>query len=213
MGDALFHQFHALLAVYTVYTIAVASPGPSNMAIMGVAMGQGRMPALVLAAGIMTGSMVWAVLAATGVSTLLAAYANALTAIKIGGGLYLLYLAVKSARSALKVGEDEARQERGLIDYRRLYWRGLMLHLTNPKSILAWIAIMSLGLKSDAPGHTASATIAGCAVIGLTTFGGYALIFSAQPMVRLYQKARRWIEATLALFFGFAGIRLLLSRV
>ncbi|OCC00629.1 amino acid transporter [Labrys sp. WJW] len=213
MGDALFHQFHALLAVYALYTVAVASPGPSNLAIMGVAMGQGRLPALVLASGIMTGSMIWAMLAATGVSTLLAAYADAITAIKIGGGLYLLYLAVKSARSAFKAGQDEARQEQGPIDYRRLYWRGLMLHLTNPKSILAWIAIMSLGLKSDAPGYTALAIIAGCAVIGLTTFGGYALIFSARPMVRLYQKARRWIEATLALFFGLAGIRLLLSRI
>ncbi|MBP0582865.1 LysE family translocator [Labrys sp. LIt4] len=213
MGDALFHQFHALLAVYALYAIAVASPGPSNMAIMGVAMGRGRLPALVLASGIMTGSMIWAVLAATGVSTLLAAYANALTTIKIGGGLYLLYLAVKSARSAFKAGQDETRQERGPIDYRRLYRRGLMLHLTNPKSILAWIAIMSLGLKSDAPGYTAAAIIAGCAVIGLITFGGYALVFSAHPMVRLYQKARRWIEVTLALFFGLAGIRLLLSRV
>lgn len=213
MADALFHQLHALLAVYAVYTIAVASPGPSNMAIMGVAMGQGRLPALVLAAGIMTGSMIWAMLAATGVSTLLSAYANALTAIKIGGGLYLLFLAAKSARSAFKPGHGEARQEGGPIDYRRLYWRGLMLHLTNPKSILAWIAIMSLGLKSDAPGYTAAAIIAGCAMIGLTTFGGYALVFSARPMVRLYQKAQRWIEATLALFFGFAGLRLLLSRV
>ncbi|CAH2408005.1 hypothetical protein MES5069_650001 [Mesorhizobium escarrei] len=30
-----------------------------------------------------------------------------------------------------------------------LYQRGLLMHLTNPKSILAWIALMTLGPGSD----------------------------------------------------------------
>ncbi len=39
-----------LALVYGAYLLATASPGPSNMAIMGVAMRDGRRPALVLAA-------------------------------------------------------------------------------------------------------------------------------------------------------------------
>ena len=93
-------QFHMLLVVYAVYVIATASPGPSNVAIMSVAMSRGRLPALALVAGIMTGSLSWALLAAMGISTLLSAYANALVALKIGGGLYLIYLAAKLAMSA-----------------------------------------------------------------------------------------------------------------
>ena len=86
------------------------------------------------------------------------------------------------------------------------------MHLTNPKAVLAWIAIMSLGLRPDAPSHVLPAIVAGCAVLGVCVFVGYALVFSTAPMVRAYQKARRWIEGALALFFGYAGIRLLLSR-
>ncbi|GLS18654.1 amino acid transporter [Labrys miyagiensis] len=206
-------QSHALLVVYTLYIVATASPGPSNMAIMGIAMRQGRLPALAFTAGVMTGSITWALLAATGISTLLAAYANAIFAIKIGGGLYLLFLGWKAARSAIKPQPLDRSPVTGPVDYGRLYRRGLMLHLTNPKSILSWIAIMSLGLQAEAPGRTILAIIAGCALLGITVFGGYALLFSTDLMVRLYQKTRRWIEATLALFFGFAGIRLLMTRL
>jgi threonine/homoserine/homoserine lactone efflux protein len=43
-------------------------------------------------------------------------------------------------------------------------------------------------------------------------FAGYALVFSTEPMIRLYRRARRGIEGVLAAFFGFAGLRLLMSR-
>jgi threonine efflux protein len=213
VGDVFVQQFHTLLVVYALYVVATASPGPSNMAIMAIAMRQGRLPALAFTGGVMTGSISWALLAATGISTLLAAYANAIFAIKIGGGIYLLYLGGKSARSAMKSTLLDRTPETGPLDYGKLYRRGLMLHLTNPKSILSWIAIMSLGLKADAPGHTTLAIILGCAILGVTVFGGYALLFSTDFMVRLYQKTRRWVEATLALFFGFAGVRLLMTRL
>ncbi|QRM54611.1 LysE family translocator [Sinorhizobium sp. BG8] len=204
------HVNHLML-VYATYLIAVASPGPSNMAIMGVAMSQGRASAVVLALGVMTGSMFWAVLAAAGMSTLLAEYAGALIAIKIAGGLYLLYLAFKSARSALS---DRVRPVIADAPGKRTthYRKGLLLHLTNPKSILGWIAIMSLGLRPDAPPYTLQAIVAGCAILGVTVFVGYALIFSTALMGQAYQKTRRWIEGTLALVFGYAGIRLLLSK-
>ena len=45
-------DLHHLLLVFTAYVIAAASPGPSNMRIMGVAMHQGRQAALTLAAGV-----------------------------------------------------------------------------------------------------------------------------------------------------------------
>ncbi|KLK93895.1 amino acid transporter [Microvirga vignae] len=203
-----------LLLVYAAYVIATASPGPSNMAIMGVAMSHGRAPALVLAAGIVTGSLFWAILAATGISTVLSAYAGALVALKIAGGLYLLYLAYRSARSALSatVPQTLSRADGSRADHVALYRRGVLLHLTNPKAILAWIAIMSLGLKPDAAPYALAAILGGCLVLGIIVFGGYALIFSTGPMVYAYQKTRRWIEGTLAVFFGFAGLRLLSAK-
>lgn len=92
--------------VYGTYIVATASPGPSNMAIMGTAMRDGRLPALALTAGVITGSLFWAILAATGMSAALAAYTQALFVIKIFGGVYLLYLAFRAGRSAMKPVSD-----------------------------------------------------------------------------------------------------------
>jgi threonine efflux protein len=205
-------HFSQLLPVYATYLVATASPGPSNMAIMGVAMSQGRAPALALALGVVTGSMFWAILAATGISAVLGTYAEALFAIKIAGGLYLLYLAYKSAKSALSASVLQSRAAHTTSAKSVLYCRGVLFHLTNPKAVLAWIAIMSLGLRPDSPPYSFQAIVAGCAILGVIVFGGYALIFSMAPMVSAYQNARRWIEGALSVFFAFAGVRLLLSK-
>ena len=207
-------DLNQLLIVYAAYVIATASPGPSNMAIMNAAMGRGRLPALALAAGVMTGSMFWAMLAATGISAVLATYANALFGIKIAGGIYLIYLAWKSARSALTATsrQPETATANASPAYAMFYRRGVLLHLGNPKAVLGWIAIMSLGLRPGAPSYMLYAIVGGCAGLGVLVFGGYALIFSTAPMVRAYRKARRWIEGTLAAFFGFAGVHLLISK-
>lgn len=199
---------HHLLMVYAVYIVGTASPGPSNMTIMAVAMQYGRRSALTLAAGVMTGSLSWAMLAATGLSAVLATYADALLAIKICGGLYLLYLAWKSGRSALV----PAHKATITAPNAALYRRGFLMHITNPKAIMSWLAVMSLGLQPDSPSFILPAILGGCAALGTTIFGGYALLFSTAPMVRAYTKARRWIEGSLACLFSYAGLRLLLSR-
>src|SRR5215218_4556667 len=93
-----------------------------------------------------------------------------------------------------------------------LFRRWLLIHLSNPKSVLAWIALMTLGLGPGASWHIVTAILGGCAVLSVTIFCGYAVVFSTAPMVRLYRRARRWIEGVLAVFFGFTGLRLLLSR-
>ncbi|WP_172330772.1 LysE family translocator [Mangrovicoccus sp. HB161399] len=199
-----------LLPVYGTYLIAAASPGPSNMAIIGTAMTQGRAAAMVLVLGVMTGSMAWAALAACGISTVLAAHPGALHAVRIGGGLYLLWLARKSALAALAPGE--MRMAAAPEPRRALYRKGLLLHLANPKSVLGWAAILSLGLRPEAPPHALQAMVGGCALLGLAVFSGYAAAFSAPPMARAYARARRWIEGGLAAVFGYGGLRLLLAR-
>jgi threonine/homoserine/homoserine lactone efflux protein len=202
-----------LYLAYAAYVIAAASPGPSNMAIMGAAMSRGRGAALALTAGVVTGSWTWAVLAATGIAAVLSTYAQALLYITIAGGLYLLHLALKAARSAMAPAPAKvtALAEDRRPEFHSLYRRGLLLHVGNPKAILGWVATMSLGLQPGGPPYMPFAILLGCAVLSVVIFGGYAMLFSTPAMARAYRKARRWIEGTLAVFFGAAGLRLLWS--
>ncbi len=207
-------DIHLLLLVFVTYIVGAASPGPSNMRIMSVAMHQGRRPALMLAAGVISGSFFWGSMAATGVSAVIVQYAEALIVLKVIGGAYLLFLASKACRSALTSNERFANElsSASKASGWKLYQRGLLMHLTNPKAILSWIATMTLGLGPGATTSTVAIILAGCAVLSVTIFGGYAVVFSTAPMVRAYQKARRWIEGALAMVFAGAGLKLLFGR-
>lgn len=89
-----------LLLMYSVYIVGTASPGPSNLTIMAVGMDHGRRAAMVLAAGVITGSMFWGLLAGFGLAAVMATWGHALLVLKIVGGLYLLWLAYRAGRSA-----------------------------------------------------------------------------------------------------------------
>src|SRR5580704_7710547 len=88
------------MLAYSVFVLGIVSPGPNILAVIGTSMAMGRRSGIALALGVGAGSFCWAMLTAAGLSALLASYAAALTAIKIGGALYLLWLAYKSFRSA-----------------------------------------------------------------------------------------------------------------
>jgi threonine/homoserine/homoserine lactone efflux protein len=200
-----------LLLAYAAYFVGTASPGPSNLAIMSIAASHGRKAALMFALGVISGSMFWATVATLGVSAALIAYSQFIIAVKIFGGLYLLWLAFKSGRNALATATASVLQVDRTPTLMRVYARGAMLHLTNPKAILVWVSIVALSSSSTGSSH--SAVIPGCAAIGCVVFGGYAVLFSTDSARRIYVRTRRAMEGCLAVVFGIAGIRLLASRV
>ncbi|KJV28131.1 LysE family translocator [Pantoea sp. SM3] len=204
---------HELILIYTTYFVATASPGPSNMAIMGTAMKKGRGAALALASGVISCSMMWALLAACGVLTVLATFAQLLIVLKIGGGLYLLWLAYKAGKSALRRPDaNEFSASGDKVAFVRLFRQGILMHVGNPKAILTWVAIMSVALKPDAAASTLPMIIAGCATICVLVFCGYALLFSTAVMAAFYRRIRRGLDALLACCFAVAGLKLVFSR-
>ncbi|WP_321924343.1 LysE family translocator [Paraburkholderia guartelaensis] len=176
-----------------------------------IAASHGRKAAMMFALGVISGSMFWATVASLGVSAALIAYSQFIIAIKIFGGLYLLWLAFKSGRNALSTAAASALQVERTPTLRSIYLRGATLHLTNPKAILVWVSIVALSSNSAGSAH--GALIAGCAAIGCLVFGGYAVLFSTDSARKLYVRTRRALEGCLAVVFGVAGIKLLAARI
>jgi threonine/homoserine/homoserine lactone efflux protein len=85
--------------------------------------------------------------------------------------------------------------------------------MTNPKAVLAWISIISLGLQDNAPLWVGLSIVIGTSLLSVLIHCLYAVAFSTPVMVRLYSKARRWIQGVLGVFFALAGLRLLTSRI
>jgi threonine efflux protein len=211
MTASAFLSANVLLA-YTAYFIGTASPGPSNLAIISLAMGSGRKAAFAFALGVMSGSFSWALLASLGLSAVLATYSQLLVAVRVVGGLYLLWLAWKSARSALTPQMPLAHTTRTPDSSQRLYVRGLLLHLTNPKAILVWLSIVSLAVPATGGTSHTAPVVLGCMGIGVFVFSSYAVLFSTGTARRAYGSIRRWLDGSLAVVFSVAGVKLLSSR-
>lgn len=211
--DQLTTYLPGILLAYSAFLLGIASPGPNILAILGTSMSAGRRSGIALALGVASGSFTWAVLTVLGLSALLAAYASALTAIKIAGGFYLLWLAWKSLRSARSLHDIEAKELAGGSRSPAGYLvRGYVIQMTNPKAALAWIAVISLGLQQDAPFWVGAVIVLGTFLLSVAIHTLYAVAFSTPVMVRTYGRARRVIQTVLGGFFAFAGIKLLLSR-
>ncbi len=202
-----------ILLAYSAFLLAIASPGPNILAVIGTSMSVGRTSGMSLASGVAAGSFTWALLTVFGLSALLAAYASALILIKLFGGVYLLWLAYKSFRSSMSAHDVEPQElsggRRAPFGY---FKRGYIVMMTNPKAALAWIAIISLGLQNGAPLWVGAAIVLGTSTLSLVIHLLYAIAFSTPVMVRAYSKARRSIQCALGGFFAFAGLRLLTSR-
>lgn len=202
-----------ILLAYSAFLLAIASPGPNILAVIGTSMSVNRASGMSLAMGVATGSFTWALLTVFGLSAILATYASALLFIKIFGGLYLLWLAYKSFKSAASSHDIEAKE---LAGGRRTpfgyFQRGYIIQMTNPKAALAWIAIISLGLQEGAPLWVGAVIVLGTFALSIIIHLLYAVAFSTPVMVRIYGKARRVIQGVLGTFFALAGLRLLTSR-
>lgn len=211
--DHLSIYLPGIIMAYSAFFLGIASPGPNVLAIIGTSMSVGRSSAIALAMGVAVGSFCWATLTVLGLSALISTYAIALVFIKIGGGLYLLWLAYKAFKSARSKQDMEARELSGGRQTQTGYLlRGFTIQMMNPKAALTWIAIISLGLKNDAPAWVAIAIVVGTSILSVIIHLLYTVAFSTPIIVRFYARFRRFIQAALGTFFAFAGIRLLTSQ-
>ncbi len=201
-----------LPAILLAAFLTSASPGPATLGIAGTSMAAGRKFGLALAAGILTGSLCWSVGAALGLGAAMAANPWVLDFMRYAGAAYLLFLAFKSARGALKAGDAPTAAMAGAT-LGKTYMKGLLLHLTNPKAIFFFVALYSVGVPRGASAADLATVIAAVGVQSFLIFHGYALLFSDRRIARVYAHLRRWFDATFACVFGYAGVKVLASRL
>lgn len=198
-----------LAPVLVAAFLATASPGPATMAIARESMVHGRRAGILLALGVTTGSWTWSALAAGGMSALMLAHGWTLDLMRILAALYLGWLAWKSGRAAMSAGRGIAETAKPPAG--RSYARGLMIHLTNPKAILFFGALYSVGLPPDTAPTTVFLVAGAVAVQSLVIFVSLALLFSQQSIALGYSRLKRWFEAVFATVFGAASIGFLIA--
>ena len=130
-------QFAGFLLAAVLLT---AAPGPDNMMVLSIGMSKGRRQGIVFGLGCALGCLSHTVLAVAGVSALIAASAEAFTALRICGGLYLLWLGVSALRNAGQAGV--AAVQGGTQTPGRLFLKGVFANAINPKVVLFFLSFL-----------------------------------------------------------------------
>lgn len=133
----------ASLSTLTLFVLAagalVAIPGPNHLYIVAQSLAGGRRAGYASAFGVEAGTLVHILLAAAGLSFLIAQSAVAFTAIRLVGAAYLVYLGV---RTLLRRSEPDPHDVPRLQSLRRVFLDGLVVNVLNPKVILFFLAFL-----------------------------------------------------------------------
>lgn len=152
------------LSTYAVFLatamVLLAVPGPAVLYVVTRSIEMGRGGGLASVAGITTGTIVHISLATAGLSSLILASHVAFDAVRYVGAAYLVFLGVRRLLTrGVDVVEDEAAPRTRV----RAYRQGIVVNLTNPKTIVfvfafipqfvdpgarhVWLQVLVLGLS------------------------------------------------------------------
>lgn len=129
-----------VLSLFVVSSCALAlAPGPDNIFVLTQSAMNGRIAGITVTCGLCTGLMFHTAAVAVGVAAIFAASAVAFTALKVVGAAYLIYLAWGAFRST---GSIRPEGEGMRVTGRRLYLRGVIMNITNPKVAIFFLAFL-----------------------------------------------------------------------
>ncbi len=139
------------LAVAVLSLLAAISPGPAVLMAARTGLSEGLRTGMFLAVGIGLGAVVWASAALLGLGIVFAAAPALLWALKIAGGLYLIWLGWKMWRDAPAPLDlnDPRRMPRSAFSALRL---GIVTQLANPKPAVLFSAIFVGVVPQGTPG-------------------------------------------------------------
>ena len=174
---------------FAALVIGIA-PGPDNLFVLAQSATYGARPGFCIILGLCTGIALHTCLLVAGVSALIAASPIAFFVIQCLGAAYLLYLAYKSFQVRAGVVKVEASHSerdavksndavRGVPSARSLYFRGVIMNLTNPKVILFILSLIPPAVRLERPIHPSlQMAIFGAEFIVATmiVFGSIALL-------------------------------------
>jgi len=150
MDWALFSIF---LTVAIAHFLALLSPGPDFVLVVKSAIRNGPKKSVGVAAGIASANALYITLCLIGVGTLLASSLSIMIALKIVGGLFLIYLAIMALRAKRtdykNLDTPEFQIHKSQTTFIIEFSTGFMSGILNPKNLLFYLSLFTVVLTKD----------------------------------------------------------------
>ena len=202
--------FTTLLAIAATLAIGAISPGPSFVYVAQNAVGRSRNHGLATAMGTGVGAAIFALLALLGLQAFLLAVPVAYTALKIVGGVYLLWLAykiIRHSREPLSMGKISVGEKSLLATFRD----GLFTQLSNPKTAVVFASIFTALLPREIPAYY---YIALPLISFIIDAGWYSLVtvaLSTERSRNVYIRFKTAIDRVAGSVMALLGLKLIFS--
>ncbi|KQQ36156.1 lysine transporter LysE [Duganella sp. Leaf126] len=189
------------------------SPGPDNLMVLSVGVSRGRRQGMAFGIGCALGCLSHTLLAALGVSALIAASPLAFGALKVAGGAYLVWLGIGALRSRGGARVPQA----GLPDesLARLFAKGCFANVINPKVVLFFFSFLPqfvVAQRGDASWQTAQLGLVFTlqAVVLFSLLGYFSGAVGA--WINRHPGAGMWMDRVAGAVFIGLGLKLIASR-
>jgi len=198
---------HSFLLYCLLYAVAIATPGPGIISIVARALGSGFRATIPACLGVTAGDLILMTLSAFGLALIAQEAAQLMAILKIGGGLYLIFLGYKywTAKVSEQAELVPESASRGFLTQ-------LGITLSNPKAIAFFVALqpVAIDLKHLTLIGYLELVAATLVLIPAITMG-YAAAAARLKNLMASVKARRRINKGSGLIMTGAGIAIMVK--
>jgi threonine/homoserine/homoserine lactone efflux protein len=144
------HHYWLFIATAIVLII---TPGQDTFFILGRSLSGGRGDGIAAAMGVSAGTVIHTLLAALGLSALLATSPYAFMVVKFAGAAYLIYIGVRAllSRASGLPGDASAQGQGGNRRHWASFRQGVLTNLLNPKVALFFLALLPQFIDAASP--------------------------------------------------------------
>lgn len=201
----------AVAAILAALMLGAMSPGPSFIVVARNAIGVSRRDGLASAIGMGLGGVCFAGVALVGLYTLLEAVGWLYAGLKIAGGLYLVYIALKIWRGAAAPFVFDRTEAGARGNLRKSLWLGLSTQLSNPKTSIYYGSIFAALLPQHPPMWCYFVLPPAVFCIEAGWYTVVALGFSSRRPRELYLNSKMWVDRIAATAIAALGLRLMFT--
>ncbi|MEV4607875.1 LysE family translocator [Neorhizobium sp. LMR1-1-1.1] len=202
-----------LLSVAMIWGVACITPGPNTLLVIRYCLTAPRKVAISAVMGTITGTLCWGIAGWLGINALFQAAPFAYLALKIAGGLYLIWLGIRvfvDVRKARRA--PEAIPEKADFSLKTAYRMGLATNLANPKSALFVASLFAVTMPAGTPFLYGVAAIGVMVTVSALYYSCLVALITHPRVAAAYLKAKRKIDLGVATVFVGFGTKLLLSQ-
>jgi threonine/homoserine/homoserine lactone efflux protein len=195
-----------LLAFNAVLIAAIMAPGAALLYFIKTTVASGRSAGMATGLGLGTMAALWTLAALLGLETVFTLFPWAYTALKIGGALYLIWIAIQTWRHARDpLGDAPKPHGQAILS-------GLLLNMGNPKSMLFAAAVIVVVFPQGLGAIDIAVIVLNHWLLELAFYTIFATLLGAPRARRGYLGLKPVFDRIAATLLGALGIRLILER-